>query len=695
MIYSSKSGLIYELNEEDLTATIVGSDHFLTFIEISRSVNYQSNEYIITSIGKLSFAYHNEILDINFSEDSELQTIEDEAFSHSLIHSIQIPSSCTKIGKKAFLNCEKLIKVYISQDSKLTIIDNEAFFFSAIDYFFVPPFVTRIGDGCFDSCSNLTKIEIPENSQLRTIGKEAFAWTPINYLYIPEFLDDFGEDWICSTTELKRVDISPHNKNMKFIKEDKLMIAKKSDPNIDLYDNLIYANRNLFFAFIPSFIKIINTSAFSGCGNLELVGFGENSELTIIDKGAFSHSNLCKIVIPSKVVRIEDNAFARCENLQKVDFERNSQLKFIGKHSFSFTPINYFVFPENLIEFAKEWCFYLSFLSSIIVLPKNKNLSYFDSKILIGKSDPNKDVFDSLIFARRDIYDIKIPSFIKYIKSCAFLDCIKLRRVEFTEDSELEIIESYAFHHTAISRFDVPKSVKVIEKDAFGRCLFLNSVNFHEDSELIKVGKFAFNTESLTCLNYPSKVEVIKEGFNSYDDALKQIFISPKNKNFIICNKCLIVGKSDPKSDCFDSIVYLNEGPEKIVIPSFVKHINNFTFSHHSKIKKIEFEENSQINSIGAAVFELTVIENITLPASLKTIKRNAFENCWSLTSIEFLSDEISIDSKCFDGDYILTIVSFPNAVEINVCFDAFKDQLCSVFIQAGGKIIEFSSKYD
>ena len=55
--------------------------------------------------------------------------------------------------------------------------------------------------------------------------------------------------------------------------------------------------------------------------------------------------------------------------------------------------------------------------------PKNKYLSYFDSKIIICKSNEDNDNYATIVFARRDIEEVRIPSFIKCIKSCAFFDC--------------------------------------------------------------------------------------------------------------------------------------------------------------------------------------------------------------------------------------------------------------------------------
>lgn len=56
------------------------------------------------------------------------------------------------------------------------------------------------------------------------------------------------------------------------------------------------------------------------------------------------------------------------------------------------------------------------------------NVIYYENKFLLAKSDTNSDAFDVLVFARRDIDDVVVPSFIKTIVSSAFGDCIKLKK---------------------------------------------------------------------------------------------------------------------------------------------------------------------------------------------------------------------------------------------------------------------------
>ena len=72
------------------------------------------------------------------ASDSQLQTIDNNAFSHSAIKSIRIPSSVTFIGESAFSDCEQLESIEIPNDSKLKTIDNNAFYHSKIERITIP-----------------------------------------------------------------------------------------------------------------------------------------------------------------------------------------------------------------------------------------------------------------------------------------------------------------------------------------------------------------------------------------------------------------------------------------------------------------------------------------------------------------------------------------------------------------------------
>ena len=90
---------------------------------------------------------------------------------------------------------------------------------------------------------------------------------------------------------------------------------------------------------------------------------------------------------------------------------------------------------------------------------KVKNIMNYEDTFIIGKSDLTKENFDVLLFVRRDVEKVTIPSFIKRIAPYAFQHCYDLKTVDFEHDSQLEVIDEFAFHDTYIVKMTIPSNV--------------------------------------------------------------------------------------------------------------------------------------------------------------------------------------------------------------------------------------------
>lgn len=82
-----------------------------------------------------------------------------------------IPSHVKIIDESSFSHCSLLEKVYFSNDSELQTIKNGAFSYSKIESILIPKHVTKINDGAFSFCMNLKIIQIAENSELKTFSE--------------------------------------------------------------------------------------------------------------------------------------------------------------------------------------------------------------------------------------------------------------------------------------------------------------------------------------------------------------------------------------------------------------------------------------------------------------------------------------------------------------------------------------------
>ena len=87
------------------------------------------------------------------------------AFARKDIISVTIPDSITEIGQNTFNNCSELKEVMISENSNLTSIGNNAFSGnSSLESIYIPKGVTSIGDSAFNNCGALDSIRVAENN---------------------------------------------------------------------------------------------------------------------------------------------------------------------------------------------------------------------------------------------------------------------------------------------------------------------------------------------------------------------------------------------------------------------------------------------------------------------------------------------------------------------------------------------------
>ena len=132
------------------------------------------------------------------------------------------------------------------------------------------------------------------------------------------------------------------------------------------------------------------------------------------------------------VKTICEGAFDRCTNLFKIEFNRNSELHIIDHGAFKYTNIEHLNIPASIKDLKSGWCTQLNKLRSISISPENKYFSVFEGKMIVGKSNPNDDVYDILHYVTHNVLEITIPQFIKKIDDYALNNCSRLQTVEFS-----------------------------------------------------------------------------------------------------------------------------------------------------------------------------------------------------------------------------------------------------------------------
>lgn len=247
--------------------------------------------------------------------------------------------------------------------------------------------------------------------------------------------------------------------------------------------------------------------------------------LNIKDKTAFVVQNKStseEIVIPSYIeyenqeyyiTKILEGSFSKSRSIKLLRFSEDSQLQTIEKKSFSYSAIECIIFPSSLTDLKEGWCQDMPYINKIVVKPNNPIYQSYEDKFILGKSKPEKNFFDVLVFSIRNIVTETVPDFIEIIGPFAFERCEELKTIKFSEDSCLKIIEKYAFLNSSIEKFSLPIHVTRICQSAFLGCLMLETIEIPFNSELKTIEEYAFSYSSIENITIPTSLVDLKKGW--------------------------------------------------------------------------------------------------------------------------------------------------------------------------------------
>lgn len=501
-----KDSISYIIDESTNIASLVGCELKNNSIFIPRSIEYDSREFIITSISDCAFKNSMNIKSIQFPPDSELQIIGKEAFSSSTIESFTIPPHLTKICERAFYLCQELKSIEMMSDSKLQTIEKDAFSKSNIESLSIPSSISDLQEGwCNQTWKLQSIIVVPGNEfniisfenkfilgkssqksdifdvllfarrdikaaivppSVKRIASFAFSGSSIESITIPSSVSQFDVGWCGYTEKLSEVKITPSDETSIIYFEDKLILGK-TDSNSDVYDVLLFARRDVKTVKIPSFIKRISSYA-------------------------FGQSTIEKVSIPTETTHIEEGSFILCEKLLNVEIPSNSKLKFIGNNAFAYSSIECFTIPLHLTEIEECTFFYCVHLKHVEIRRESELR-------IIGKEAFSYSAIEKVSFSRH----------VTMICDSAFYTCQQLKKIDFPDDSELQIIEKEAFAFSLFESFSVPPRVTQIGKNAFFGCCELQFIEIPENAEFQMIEKSKFGSCLCSTVFIPQNKENI------------------------------------------------------------------------------------------------------------------------------------------------------------------------------------------
>lgn len=416
-----------------------------------------------------------------------------------------------------------------------------------------------------------------------------------------------------------------------------------------------FLNSSIESIFIPPSVIAIREYAFRFCKNIKKIEIPHDSRLQIIEKGAFSCSTIESIFIPQDVTKICNRTFFRCEKLKTIEFSENSKLQKIEADSFLCSNIEKLVIPPSVTELENGWCNGTYNLKHVIVMPNNKNYKNYDDKLIVGKSDVQKEEYDVLVFACRDAKTVTIPSNIKRIESYAFFGCKQLQCFEVPKNSELQSLGRNVFLQSSIESFSIPPSFSDFE---IGWCrgtpkltnIIINSNKFKCLDGKVIIGKSDTNSDEfdvivfahrdLTSFTVPSYIRKI-ESYAFSKSLIEKVIISPHlveicDYAFAFCSKLTCVEiPENSELQIIGEYTFHSTKINSIFISPHITHIGRGAFIFCNHLQRVNIPHNSQLKMIDFDTFQFTQIERIFIPSHVTEICEEALYECHNLKKVE------------------------------------------------------------
>ena len=535
----------------------------------------------------------------------------------------------------------------------------------------------EIPEGALKYQESLSSIVLPTN--IVSIGKSAFeGCISLSHFTIPSGVSSIQKSAFENCSSLKSIILSVSIKEI----EESAFEDCRSLSSIILPNSLTNIAKSTFenctgliSITIPTTITTIEESAFEDCRSLASIIIP--SSVTTLGKYVFENCrNLAEINIPSSVTKIGSYAFKDCRSLKKISLP--STITSIGKNTFedcrNLGTIN---IPETVTSINNEafiGCRNLTALTLAASTDTIENDAFVDCSaiITIKKENPNYSSLNGIIYNKNQDTLIHCPSSFKNnliipktvttigkraFENCNNLDTIKLH-------SSVKKIKKDALKKNS-GFIDVEKNNPIFSsidgvlfnkaQDTLIFCPTSKKGNYSIPSTVKTISENAFNgCAELSSITILSAVNVIEN--DAFTGSSGQIIVSSDNANYLS-----------------DNGVLFNKSKTELI--------------HYPKDKAGDYSIPSSVTTISKSAFEdCSELTSVTMPSSVISIGKSAFENCYKLSSILFSKSLIDIASRTFEDCQSLSSFAIPTTVK-SIGNNAF--QGCTKL-----KYLKSSSKY-
>ena len=469
-----------------------GSQNYWAYVPLS--LNY-IKVFDTTRIPYGAFSYMSKLQNVSFDGVSE---IEGRAFEYATgISTFDLPDTLKSIGTNAFAH-------------------------TSIKNIVIPSSVQSIDEGVFAGCKALAEIKIPfvgqnaEATQYNAVLGWLFGQS--NYDGMVAVSQGSWTSYISAV--LRMVEIT----NASTV-SDYAFANIKTLTNVTLANSVTTIGNSAFSGCIGltsinlECVVSFGNSAFYGTSSLTEVDFSDN--LTTIGSSAFYGSRISKIELPDSIVSVGSLAFASNSVLRTIIIRKDgAMLSYSSDMMKGFNSYAKIYVPDGLLTSYKSnngWKalgvdkFYgLSIVKSNgMAISGNTLVQYFgtDESVTIPSSITN--ILPYSFYRNSFVRRIVIPGTITTITDHAFYGCDNLESIQMMRGTTK--VSDYAFaSNSKLNKVVLPNTLTSIGGYVFSGCSGITEISL--PTGLKKIGDYAFENVQLKTVIVPNSVESIGNG---------------------------------------------------------------------------------------------------------------------------------------------------------------------------------------
>lgn len=672
--------------------------------------------------GSISFDGCSSLSDIEFVEGmTSLPTL-----SNTALTEVVIPASVKTIGNDIFNGCSKLSKVMFSDDSQLTSIGNYAFSGTCLSETNLPDGITTIGlsafantkitefrmplgltdcspNDIFTGCGELKRLIYNSMEQLLNLPPCLYQYSGLGKTLINcgQYLEVYIDD--APVTDLSLPGgYQPKNNDFSLISTIK-KVKFENSTNTNRYVCTFYRCPFLesveigagaqkleqTFSDCPNLKSVIVSPknraellhyAFSKCTSLESVSF---PAVTTIYNAFNGCTNLKEVDLPA-LACIDTEAFSGCTALEEVNFPNATFNGYYSSSVFSgCTSLKRVYMPkvEELYSNTFLNCTSLSDLTLGNVTTIGEK-AFYNCESLTDFDFSNVQEIGSNAFDNSGLTSIKLPygvkvsgrfASLKNLRSFEAAGIIRPNTTSVFADYNLsdlesleEVIISGPINAVYISNSFKKNPGRIILNDdamtvSVGRsCDSLKSVNFRGDVE-----NATFTECKLDWVSFKSVESYLNTNFkystNSYrtpayqsDYAVTDFCINGNKVANLEIPSGSTVGVNAFRGMTFEKVTFMS-GDEETTI-------DEAAFHGCTNLREVKF--NGNVTSIGRDAFRLTALEYIELPECVSSLGMSCFQQNENLRHITFSPSIKNIPAGVMHNCKQIESVIFPEGTE-------------------------------